>query len=284
VGGFSVVSTLREKVKRMLPQRWRDRVRYVTDVRYRKSMRTFRARRLHRTQLEEVVKQSGETLWSGTAGKVASGPFQGRASIRESVGSQWTPKLLGTYEIELATVIEDIVLRGPARIVDIGAAEGYYAVGLAVRLPATTVVAFEAEDASHPLLEHLAKLNGARDRIELRGLCTSETLNEALAGSGHTLVVCDVEGAEMTLLDPATSPELRRSNILVEVHPWGHQQASEVLRGRFEDTHTIREIKARPRTIADWPAAAGSLSAAATLACMDEVRPCAMSWLWMTAR
>lgn len=39
---------------------------------------------------------------------VLSGPFTGMKYVSQSVGSMWWPKILGTYELELADVI-----RGP---------------------------------------------------------------------------------------------------------------------------------------------------------------------------
>jgi FkbM family methyltransferase len=53
--------------------------------------------------------------------------------------------------------------------VDIGAAEGYYAVGLARSKPDARIVCFEAHKPAHYLLKHLATLNGLQNRIELQG-------------------------------------------------------------------------------------------------------------------
>jgi hypothetical protein len=204
--------------------------------------------------------------------------------IRDSVGSQWAPKLLGTYEMELGSVIEDIIARAPAHIVDIGAAEGYYAVGLACRLPGTRVVAFEADEASHPLLRDMAASIGVAGRIQARGLCTRESLGEALMEGMDSLVICDVEGAELELLDPALVPALLKADVLAEIHPWADARASDILRERFQATHDIREIHTRPRALADMPSALPALPETVALACMDETRPCPMSWLWMTHR
>ena len=75
---------------------------------------------------------------------VRNGPFRGmRYPERASVGSALVPKLLGSYERELQPVLEDILAREHSEIVDIGCAEGYYAVGLALRLPAARVFAYD---------------------------------------------------------------------------------------------------------------------------------------------
>ena len=78
--------------------------------------------------------------------KVRLGPFAGMRYVSNSIGGAYLPKLLGIYERELTQVMEAACARQPRLIVDIGAAEGYYAVGLALRNPQATVIAFEAEE------------------------------------------------------------------------------------------------------------------------------------------
>ena len=80
-----------------------------------------------------------------TGGRVRSGPFAGMRYVDTSVGSCFIPKLLGTYECELASKVEWICRQQPKLIIDIGAAEGYYAIGLAIRMPNARVVAFEQD-------------------------------------------------------------------------------------------------------------------------------------------
>src|SRR5262245_23148239 len=74
---------------------------------------------------------------------VASGPFQGMRYLRFSHASAYIPKLLGIYERELAPCIKRAVEQRPRLVVDLGAAEGYYAIGMARRLPCAQVLAFE---------------------------------------------------------------------------------------------------------------------------------------------
>ena len=71
-------------------------------------------------------------LERATRGRIVlSGPFAGMKYVNQSVGSMWFPKVLGTYELELASIIRGFCLARPPSVVDIGAAEGYYAVGVA---------------------------------------------------------------------------------------------------------------------------------------------------------
>src|SRR6476659_6966695 len=81
----------------------------------------------------------------GRPRQVLQGPFRGMQYLSRAYFGSVLPKLLGTYELELREVIESICQLGADRIVDVGAAEGYYAVGLAVRSPGSTIVGFELD-------------------------------------------------------------------------------------------------------------------------------------------
>lgn len=63
------------------------------------------------------------------------GPFAGmNYDVAASEGGG-APRLLGGYEASLAPIINDIVEAKPDLIIDVGCAEGYYAIGMARRLP-----------------------------------------------------------------------------------------------------------------------------------------------------
>src|SRR5437660_11467263 len=101
---------------------------------------------LIRRALPERLRPIGyltQLVRASTANQVRQGPFAGMRYIDRAIGSAYLPKLLGTYECELAAIIEEVCARGPRLIIDLGAAEGYYAVGLALRNPQARVVGFE---------------------------------------------------------------------------------------------------------------------------------------------
>jgi hypothetical protein len=129
-----------------------------------------------------------------TGCQVRSGFFVGMRYGSNSVGSAYLPKLLGIYERELAAQVESICAGEPGLIVDVGAAEGYYAIGLARRNPQTRVVAFEMEPRGQSALREMAGLNGVANRVEVKGKCEAEDLAAALGDTQGAVVVCDVEG------------------------------------------------------------------------------------------
>ena len=96
--------------------------------------------------------------------QIVSGPFKGMRYVGSSYGSYHSYKLLGTYEKELHSAIASIKSIHYDTFVDIGAAEGYYAVGLASTLAARRLIAFEEEERGRSLLGELAKLNSLKER------------------------------------------------------------------------------------------------------------------------
>jgi hypothetical protein len=185
---------------------------------------------------------------------VRQGPFRGMRYRVRAVHSSFFPKLLGIYERELHPVVEGIARRGFGTLINVGAAEGYYAVGLALRLPQCRVVAYEMDSAGRLQIRRLAEENDVAGRIEIRGPCEPADLRQALAAAdGEAVVLCDVEGYELHLLDPAAVPELRRAWVLVEVHDFVHPGLTELLCRRFAATHMIEQFRALPRSRRDLP-------------------------------
>lgn len=259
--------------KAVLPAGLLKIARFIYSPAYRYSLA---ARRTH-----DLIDQAWPSILKSTQAEVVTGPFLGMRYIHESAGSALCPKILGTYEKEIHAVIEAIIARRPACIIDIGAAEGYYAVGFALRLPDCKVVAFESDPRGQELLRQLALLNGVADRIEIKGHCSLEGLEASLAANlENCVIICDAEGAEFELLDPSKIPNLIHAAQLVELHPWEKPNVN--LEARFRPLASCSIIRSLPRVPSDFPPSVGPfLSIAHQLACMSELRPSEMEWLWI---
>jgi len=195
------------------------------------------------------------------------------------------PKLLGVYERELNPYIEQACALNFLLIVDVGAAEGYYAVGMALRNPTARVTAFEMDARARAALADKVRLNEVGNRVEIRGKCEPDDLERVLADTPRPYIICDAEGDEAVLLDPATVPSLQRAWILVELHEFIERGISEKIRERFVATHKIAHIWQQERTIADFPFKdfyTRWLPESYLRWAVSESRPERMSWFWMT--
>ncbi|BCM88914.1 hypothetical protein IAD21_00756 [Abditibacteriota bacterium] len=219
---------------------------------------------------------------------VMDGPFRGMRYVESAFHSGYATKLLGSYEAELHPFIEEVIQRAKggkySGLIDIGAAEGYYAIGLARCCPTLGVVAFEMDETAVTLCLELARRNEVEARVEVRGTCDIAALREALQGfGGPAFVLCDVEGDEIKLLDPTLIPELQRCDLLVELHDFSNSLITPTLLQRFQETHDITHFNTQVRRPHDVPAAA-FLPAYLRPVAVDDMRAFHQSFLWLSAR
>jgi hypothetical protein len=189
----------------------------------------------------------------GRPGQILIGPFKGMKYVSAAYFSTVIPKILGTYELELAGPVEKICAAQPDVIVDIGAAEGYYAVGMTLRNPQAKTICFEMYKPAHSLLHKLAEMNGTVDRMSFRGFCEIDSLKEALESARRPAVICDCEGGEEKLLDPSAVAKLKSAMILVELHDEYASGICDTIRRRFSASHDVQVIDGRDRRPEDLP-------------------------------
>ncbi len=168
--------------------------------------------------------------------RVLSGPFAGMDFLPRSAEGCHVAKLLGCYEQPLHPFIEQAVRSGYEAVLNVGCAEGYYAVGLARRMPAARVHAFDLDARAREACAGLAAREGVADRVSVGGEFRSADF-AACAGQ-RVLLLSDIEGAEKDLLDPAAAPALRGIDLIVECH----DGAAKVLMDRFAPSHDVTAV------------------------------------------
>ncbi len=187
--------------------------------------------------------------------KVAAGPFAGMRYPDAASGSLLLgPKLAGTYELEIAVAVEAAIAEEPTLILNAGCAEGSYAVGLLMRLPGARCIAWDCSDRAREWTERLASINGVADRLELRAEATATAIEDCLGDAERVLIICDIEGGELEVLDPTAAPQLRRcTTFIAELHEHLRPGLTSALTERFKPSHRVELIKSRPRRREDVP-------------------------------
>ena len=127
---------------------------------------------------------------------------------------------------------------------------GYYAVGLALTTPQAVVHAFETSDSRRDQARELARANGVGRRVLMHGTCDLHALNGLEVS--EPFVICDCEGCEVEVLDPAAVPSLRSATLIVELHDHLQPGTTEIVLGRFADSHDATLISSRPRNPAAY--------------------------------
>lgn len=169
---------------------------------------------------------------------VESGPFQGlKYPTLVSVGSELSPKLLGTYESEIVEWIKEVTRKSFEGILNIGCGEGYYAVGLARCFPGLIISAFDTDPRARELCREMALANEV-DNVQIFQSCSRDLLSSLEEDKAY-FILSDCEGAERELFDAQIARHLRRSTFIIELHDFKDRSISGTVLGAFRDTHRI---------------------------------------------
>jgi hypothetical protein len=117
----------------------------------------------------------------------------------------------------------------PKTIANVGSADGYYATGLALRLPGAIVHAYDLASTARTMTGETARINGVAKRVVVHGRCRRFV-------DGLDLLVCDIEGAEGELLHAGA---LSSTMVIVETHDHAVPGITDVLVDRFAATHDV---------------------------------------------
>jgi SAM-dependent methyltransferase len=230
------------------------------------------------TSLAARLPQELELLRKMSQGDliVLNGPFRGMRYMASSSGSMLGAKLIGSYESQLQKWLEEAIAADYDRIVDIGCAEGFYAVGLALKLPSADVIAFDTNPEALRLLRELAALNGVGSRIDARAECTPSLLRTL--ATDKTLIVCDIEGAEAELFPDESVAALATTDAIIECHDDQVPGITQRLIARFAATHRIEMVVHERKEPSRYPQLA-ALSASEAMFLLDEKRVMDQCWL-----
>ncbi len=141
-----------------------------------------------------------------------------------------------------------IIVNAPDRFrvfVDVGAADGYYAVGFLHNGRVDRSLAFEVIPECRQAIKLLAIENGVADKIKVLGAASdrfTDDLAEQNIVSAETMFLIDIEGAEFEILTEAVFAFLKDSLIVVETHAHifpDPQAALDQLIQKASKTHTV---------------------------------------------
>lgn len=204
-----------------------------------------------KTYVERIMKMEAEERYFAAVNNnrtVLRGPFKGmKYASFNSYGSELAPKILGSYEMELNEIIEEVI-KDPSitEVIDIGSAEGYYAVGMALRKPTAQIYAYDIKAEAIELSKSMAKENNIDKNITYRNFCSNETLKN-FTFKNRAFIISDCEGYEMNLFDQANISNLTKCDVLIEMHDFINPKISPYLKDLFSKTHKVKIVKSKQR-------------------------------------
>jgi precorrin-6B methylase 2 len=174
---------------------------------------------------------------------VLNGPLKGlKYPGFRSKNSSLYSKLIGSYEKELHGVFDEIIATLYEQILDVGCAEGYYAVGLALKMPQVTVYAYDIDAEARELTSKMAELNGVAERVKVSNNCDTQTLKN-FPFKNRSLIICDSEGYEKQLFTKECLANLSKTDLLIETHDFMDITISTGLEELFSKSHDLKIIQ-----------------------------------------
>ena len=162
------------------------------------------------------------------------------------------PKLVGSYESQLQPLLSRLAGAPYSEVIDVGCAEGYYAVGLARSMPQAAVHGFDINEKDLAFCRQMMQINAVHN-LSLHRYCSPETLI-SFPFTAKGLIFCDCEGYELELFTPEVVSALHTKNVdvLVELHDVLTPGITSKLMLRFSRTHDVQIISTHDKSAGPW--------------------------------
>ena len=268
----------------MIEKLIREEIDYFSPMLERQKITSEEVREAWRqeTVAQRVERVSLET-YDLCNGLVSRGPFQGLKLNKDTwwgksdLGSQ----CLGLYEAELLDLIAS---KGPFdTFLDIGAADGYYAVGMLHSKMAKQAICYEVSQDGQRAIKENWLSNQSPGRMLIYGEANEESITSIAPSLGSdSLVLIDVEGFEFSLLTSRVVSLLSRVKVIIEIHNWVPdfiQKYSSLLR-RLDEHFEINVIEPSGRNTQQIDLLR-SFTDDNRLLVASERRPCMMRFLFL---
>lgn len=234
-------------------------------------------------ELSRVLGQTRSSLNAFVAlhshNRVLSGPFKGMHILPDIAWGDGdiATRLLGSYEQELHGTLYRFSQRCYEAIVNVGCAEGFYAIGLKRIFADLPVYAFDSSQRAQRICALAATANSVE--LQLHGACTPLAVEELGLVHRRMLWFIDCEGAERELVtESALSYALRLADLIIECHDFVHVGLTQVLLERLCRTHSCLIVRAGGRDPNQYDFLK-ALPDDLRWILMSESRPCSMHWL-----
>ena len=215
--------------------------------------------------------------------KVAYGPFKGLQLVRKS---SWgltdrASMLFGLYEQEVLISLLNVP-KTHKTFVDLGAADGYYGIGVLVNKHFDRSYCFEISKQGQAVIAKNADLNAVGNQLEIYGKAEQDFFKHLPADQLSKMVLLvDIEGGEFDLFNVKLFQALKGSIIFIELHEWmvndGDNKLAK-LKSEASTNFNITEITTTSRDLSIFPELRNFNDTDRWLIC-SERRKKLMTWL-----
>ena len=190
--------------------------------------------------------------------------------------------LLGLYETEVLSALKEVSAKRKT-LIDLGAADGYFAVGCLYSKMFEKVYAFELFEKSQKNMRYNSELNKVSDQLQIFGKAVNELplqlLNNGVDFS-QSVIICDIEGGEFELFSDEVLGAFKNAVIIIEIHDWHEDGVNrfQSLQDRASKYFNITKLTTRSRDLSIFPELKNLNDDDRWLVCL-EGRHYLMTWL-----
>ena len=127
-------------------------------------------------------------------------------------------KIYGFYENKIQEKLKEI--KKPI-LIDIGAADGFFAIGCLHSKLSKYCYAFEQNEISRLALHKTAEINKVSNQISIMGKVDNQSFLSSLPNDlelSKTVILCDIEGEEYDFFSETILKKLKKCNLIIEIH------------------------------------------------------------------
>jgi hypothetical protein len=207
---------------------------------------------------------------------VKSGPFLGMKLCSKGTWAGHGARLIGTYEKELAWIVESVPLLNIQHVIDVGCADGYYICGFLYKYESIHGTAYDLSRRARWCTFSAAKANCILGRMSIEKFFDANKFQAKT--DARELLFLDCEGFESQIINEVTIVKFENTAILVECHDHIVPNITSTLADIMQYSHDLVFVQSQERTELDIPE--NLQNASTPLADMQELRPCVMTWIW----
>jgi hypothetical protein len=242
------------------------------------------------SELKRMIVWHGKNIARICKNKIISGFYKG---TEIEINKNWNTtdaasKYLGLYELEVQKCIIDLQKQKKFKkkyLINLGAGEGYHLISLLKKSFFNNAILYEMDKQGQDLIIKNSKINKVSKKIKILGEAKVDFLNDdhfKKLRLKDCFFLLDIEGNEFKLLNKKNILKLKKSNLLIEIHPMylinGKRQKKDILIKRLKKFFTIEILTTKSRDLSHFKFL-DSMSDLEKWILVSEGRPEKMEWL-----
>lgn len=244
--------------------------------------------KFYSNEILRTKKKISAKIFKQLKGNVKYGPFKGMKMLEEQTwGVETISKLLGNYEKHVVTKVVELSDKHDL-FVDIGAADGYFAIGFIVSESFSRCICYESSPRSRAALRKNASVNSVEDKIKIEEYANHTNISKLLTENPSCFILCDIEGGEFELFDDEILRLAKNCTILIELHHnlpdnnYSSDQKSQLL-SNASAYFSIEYLNRLSPSIYEFPEMV-NFSDDERLLAFSEGRPVEMEWVLLSPK